>query len=504
MIVVSYITSFRGQNYLLPLNITDLFSKDHVCYFIEQITDSLDYSEFNEKYAGAGHPAYHPRIVLKLLMMGSVDGIRSSRRIAKNCQENVVYIYLSEKLGPDFRTISDFRKDNKKLVKNVFLQLSRFGIEHGLIDLNSLFIDGTTIKANANDDKNFSIEVLNKLEKYIDHLIEESIKTDEEEDEIYGERGMHELPKELTENEKRKVVIKKMVEKINQSMKEGKIEEVKQEITELKQKMEKQDIKKYSVTDPESRFMTNKKNKIELSYNAQLVVDKNGLIVSNDVVQDCSDRHQLLPNIAQVEQNFGPLPEGTKVCTDGLYLSTDIMQLKKFDLYIPTYGMQKKEKDRFDKLNFQYNEQNNTYLCPENKILLQTSTSKNKIYGQIKLYECKDCFACPYQKQCCDNKEGHKIITALPHDKIINQITRKLQTPEGKTIYAKREATVEPAVGDIKHNKKFRMFLLRGVEKVKIEFNLACIASNLVKMNNLLKGKTKQNKEIPKILATAC
>jgi len=194
---MAYIKSFRNQNYILPPNITDLFSENHVCYLIEQITDDLNYSEFDEKYAGAGHPAYYPRIPLKLLLMASVDGVRSSRRIAKQSSENVVYIYLSEKTQPDFRTISDFRKDNKKLLKNVFLQLNKFALEKGLIDLSHIFTDGTSVKANANNRKTIDKETLEKLSKYIDEVIEEGIKVDEEElMEIALEAGAEDIKSE--------------------------------------------------------------------------------------------------------------------------------------------------------------------------------------------------------------------------------------------------------------------------------------------------------------------
>lgn len=219
---MAYITSFKNQNYLLPLNITDLFSEDHACYLIEQIAEQLDYSEFDKKYAGAGHPAYHPRINIKLLLMANVDGIRSSRRIAKNAQENVVYIYLAEKTNPDFRTISDFRKDNRRLIKNVFREVNMFALEYGLIDLSHLMIDGTTVKANANNQRILDRETLRKLDKYIDKIIEEGIKVDDEEDKIYGERGMHELPEEFTGSERRKPIVRKIVNEINKSIKEGK------------------------------------------------------------------------------------------------------------------------------------------------------------------------------------------------------------------------------------------------------------------------------------------
>ena len=123
--------SYPNQTYLIPPKLTDLFSKDHVCYLIEQIASEMDYSEFDQKYAGAGHPAYHPRINLKLLTLAYIDGMRSSRRIAKNAQENVVYIYLAEKTQPDFRTINNFRKDNLKLVENTFKHIVKFAYNRG-------------------------------------------------------------------------------------------------------------------------------------------------------------------------------------------------------------------------------------------------------------------------------------------------------------------------------------------------------------------------------------
>jgi transposase len=109
---MAYIQSQSGQSWLLPPSLEDLIPEDHICYLIESLVDSLDYSLFDIRYSGAGYPAYHPRVLLKLLIMGVLDRVRSSRRLARNARDNVGYMYLSEKLTPDFRTISDFRKDN--------------------------------------------------------------------------------------------------------------------------------------------------------------------------------------------------------------------------------------------------------------------------------------------------------------------------------------------------------------------------------------------------------
>ena len=487
---MSYIKSYRGQNYLLPPNLADLFSKNHVCYLIEHIADSMNYNEFDIKYAGSGHPAYHPRIALKLLAMANVDSNRSSRKIAKNAQENVVYIYLSEKVSPNFRTISDFRKNNSELIKAFMLELNQFAHENGLIDLSHLMVDGTTIKANANNNRVLDKAIIKKLEKYIDKEIQRGIDIDDEEDKIYGDRGYNELPDDFNTSEKRRPIVKKIVDRINKSIKKDNAKKVKEELKKIKKNMDDESLKKYSVTDPESRFMLGKKGKVELNYNAQLVTDKNGIIISNDVVQDCEDRHQLLPGINRVEKDFNILPKKTTVCTDGLYMSKDITELDKkgYNLLMPTYGMQKSKIEKFDTLNFKYNENKDHYICPEGKSLNFLRKNKDKKYEYTLMYKCSDCTTCPDQLACC-KKNKYKTILALPHSKLVNRIKDKMQSPEGRAIYKLREQTVERSFGDIKHNKKFRDFLLRGVDKVKIEFNLACIGHNLVMINNLLKKK---------------
>jgi len=133
---MAYIPSYKGQTWLLPPNIEDMIPEDHICYLIEGLVESLDYTKFDTQYSGAGHPAYHPKILLKILIMGIIDKVRSSRRLAKNIRENIAYIYLSEMLIPDFRTISDFRKNNPELLKEVFTHTVSFAKEEGLLDLS--------------------------------------------------------------------------------------------------------------------------------------------------------------------------------------------------------------------------------------------------------------------------------------------------------------------------------------------------------------------------------
>ena len=236
--------------------------------------------------------------------------------------------------------------------------------------------------------------------------------------------------------------------------------------------------------------MLNKKGKKELSYNAQLVVDKNGLIIASDVVRESDDRNQLVPGINQVEENFGQLPEGTIVSADGGFENGPALaelEERGFDLYVLGKGMTKNLK-KFAKANFSYDEEKDEYICPEGKILTKRGTSihfQKQVPSIRYAAELSDCQACPHQQACCKNLKKRSIDT-LPQDALFHRIKKKLKTDEGKAIYGLRKQTVERSFGDIKENKKFRGFLLRGLEKVKIEFNLTCLAHNLVMINNLL------------------
>lgn len=117
---MAYITSNKDQNWLLPLSIKHMIPKGHICFMVEEFVDSLDFSNFDIIYDGARHPAYHPRIIMKVLIMGMLSRVRISRKLAAGCRENFIMMYLAEKIQPDFRTIARFRKDNAEFVKDAF------------------------------------------------------------------------------------------------------------------------------------------------------------------------------------------------------------------------------------------------------------------------------------------------------------------------------------------------------------------------------------------------
>ena len=278
---MAYIQSNKNQNWLLPLNIKDMIPKNHICFLVENFVESLDFTKFDLIYDGAGHPAYHPRIIMKILTYGMLCKTRSSRKLAKATIENFVFMYLSEKVNPDFRTINRFRQNNPKFVKKAFQKTIGLAVKNKIVDLSFISIDGSTFKANAGSKRYFDKKGLDKLGKAIEKMIEEDIALDKLEDELYGKDNANDG---LTGIDRRD--IKRIVREFNQSEDKKKI---KKNIKKAKNELEKYSLKKVSISDPESRAMQTKKRFSELSYNTQLSVSKNQIIVANDVCQDKHD-----------------------------------------------------------------------------------------------------------------------------------------------------------------------------------------------------------------------
>ena len=291
---MTYINSYKGQDWLLPTSIKQMISDKHICFFVEEFVDSLDFTNFDMIYEGAGHPAYHPRIIMKIIIQGMLSKERSSRKLSSACRENLVFMYLAEKVQPNFRTIARFRKNNGRFIKDVFKETVDLASENGLVDLNLICTDGSKIKANSSKKMCLKKEQIEKLDSIIDKMIEEDIQQDEIDKEIYG--GKEENITDIEIKNLKGIV--KSYRKIKD--KEKLKENCKKAIEEFDKDLQ---IKRVSLSDPECRMMKNKKGVFELDYNSQFTVDsKNQIIVANDVCQDRTDTFQLQPQIKNVRE----------------------------------------------------------------------------------------------------------------------------------------------------------------------------------------------------------
>jgi transposase len=242
-----------------------------------------------------------------------------------------------------------------------------------------------------------------------------------------------------------------------------------------------------SITDPESRFMQNKKGRKELSYNPQITVDSDsGIIAANDVTQDCTDHHQLQPQVEMVEANSGELPAGTKMSSDNGYFSGSnlrYLEEKGLDGYIPDSKQAQKHKGKkvedspYSKDKFDYDEANDQFICPNGDVLVRKGEYMVKGKLQYSYYGA-NCSECPFQAECAGKGKRRKI-TGDEYEAERRRMAAKMQSEAGKEEYKKRKATVEWPFGNIKYNMKFREFLTRGIENVRNEFNLVCTAHNM-------------------------
>lgn len=504
-----FIKSSKNQVWTLPPDIRDLIPSDHICYLVESFMDEMDFSEIEIRYEGSGHPAYHPCIMCKILIQSMLDRVRSSRAIARNVRENVVYIYLAENLQPDFRTISDFRKENEKLITELFKNTVKAARDLGVIGLEQLSTDGSMIKASASKNNVVLEEVLRVIGEYVNNELKKGIEVDKLEDEHFGNcRGYD----QLNESGKYKVkaVIAKYIKQVNKDNSNGRKKEIGDIVKEALNEFGKDRIEKVSLTDKESRFMKNKKGVFELAYNAQITVDhKLGIIVANEICQDRTDTYQLKSQIELVEGNCGLLKEGTKICADsGYYCGNNIHYLnhKKLDPYIPEQKEVNKttteniEDNRFDIGNFGYNEENDEFICPENqrlKFLYEGYEKERK--RKYRLYKGTECKKCEFSRNCTKRMDGIRHLKIAEFSKERKKLADKMETEDANKIYEQRKQVVEPAIGNYKENLGFREFLTRGLKSVRNEFNLVCTAANLRKIwiysnKNKIIGKRNGNK----------
>ncbi len=460
---MAYIASNKNQNWLLPKNIKDIIPKDHICFLVENFVESLDFSNFDLVYEGPGHPAYHPKIILKILIHGMLCKVRSSRKLAKACIENFVFMYLAEKVNPNWRTINRFRKDNASFIKKAFQETVKLASKNQLIDLSFISIDGSTLKASASKKKYFDKKALDKLEKAVDRMVEEDIALDELEDELYGDDANDGLTG-IDERDLRKIV--------REYRKAKDKKKVKKKIKKAKGELDKWLQKKVSISDPDCRMMNTKKSYSELSYNAQLSVSKNQIVIANDICQDKHDANQFKPQVNNIKENI-KLRKDSKVGIDCGFSSGENIKFaedENIDLYVPSRAQAQKFDGKEETLkhdNYEYDWEKDEVIVDGIRLKYGHSYIRKNTGKKILVY---------------NNKE-HRLRKQVPE--LFRERLRmrdKMERTESKEVYNLRKITVEPVYGNLKENLGFRGFLLRGLNKVKTEFNLVCIAHNLQKI----------------------
>ena len=379
-------------------------------------------------------------------------------------------MFISHSNCPNFRVLSDFRKDNYEFFKECFKQSALLAMEAGMASLGHVSLDGSKLKANTSKHKEMSCARLKAKEKElteeIEVLLAKAAKCDEEEDEEYQDKSGYEIPEELKIKEKRLAKIKEAKEALENREKE------------LNLGKEIDDKKQISFADKEARIM-GKKGDFDYSYNGQISVDEdNQIIVGQHLTQKANDKQEVEPALEEIKETTGNLPD--KMSLDNGYMSGDNLEAfygKDIDVYIATGKGEKKDQRpiedsnrKIKKSDFSYDEDKDCFLCPAGHTLnLKTwSSDGKKVYQAVKA----ECDACPYKVRCCSSKRGEpRTINSDDKEPLREKMNEKMEQESSKEIYKRRKKIVEPVFGQIK-NSGFRGFSLRGNEKASGEFSL--------------------------------
>ena len=457
----------RKQRTLFPQSVDEYIPADAPVRAYDVIVDSLDLDALGIEVDRhkVGCPQYDPRVMLKLLLYGYSYGVRSSRKLERETHYNLSFIWLTGGLKPDHKTIAEFRRRNKSALRKVLKQCARLCIDLGLIEGNTLFVDGSKVRANASINSSWTKQkCLNHLKK-IDERIAEILSECESVD--HAERGnssMVHMKKQLSDDETLKT---KVLDILNKLKAEGK--------------------KSLNTTDADCTKMHGRQGS-HAGYNIQSVVDqKHGFIVSSDVVNENNDLHQFADQIEHAHEILDKKCQ--TACGDAGY--ADVNELEKIDsqgvkVIVPSARQSERveRSDPFDKLHFKYDKANDCYICPEGNVLGYSHTEAQK---RKRIYRAGGsvCRKCKFLKECTANSRG-RTITRLFHEELKLKLEAQYEQQQCQEVYKLRKQKVELPFGHIKHNLKVSGFLLRGLEGVKAEASILSSCFNIARMISII------------------
>lgn len=459
----------RSQTLLLPEAVDDYVGADNPVRFIDAFVDELDlekagFARVNSK--ATGRPGYHPADLLKLYIYGYLNRIRSSRRLEAETHRNIEIIWLLKRLQPDFKTIADFRRDNRKAFKQVFREFVALCRQLDLFGRELLAVDGTRIKAVNNKDRNFTKASLKKLIEQSDERLEKYLAQldagDAKEQGTPGGGHADELQAKIANIRERR----------------GRLQGY---LTQLQENGEDQ----LSLTDPDSRAMA-RMTKVGVGYNIQIAVDaKHKLIAEQEVTNQVLDYGHLTKTAKAAKDMLGV--ETIEVVADrGYFQAEDIEACEQAGMtpFVPKpdRGPAKRE-GLFPKEAFTYDAEKDGYHCPGGQFLRFRGTGELRDGVERRTYTGYGvCPGCALKAQCTKTK--FRQLTRYGNEALLNRMADRLKArPELQDI---RRQTVEHPFGTIKQWMNQGAFLMRRLDNVRGEFSLTALVYNLRRALNIV------------------
>jgi transposase len=457
----------RSQSTLFPESLDDYIVADNAVRVVDAFVNKLDLDElgFNRAQPSAtGRPGYQPATMLKIYVYGYLNRLQSSRRLERESHRNVELIWLTGRLMPDFKTIADFRKDNRKAIRRVCTEFVGVCRELELFSATLVAIDGSKFKAVNSRDKNFTRNSvkrrLQKTQANIDRYLTKLDAVDREEPEI------------------RAVSAAQLQQKI--ASMEAKMEQLKVHEAEVQAHPDHQ----VSLTDPDARSMMKAGGGSTVSYNVQTAVDsKHHLIAAHEVTNAPIDRNQLSSMAAKARSalDAGTL---TVIADAGYYKGEEIVACYDADItaLVPkTDTSTSKAKGRYSKVDFRYDAEHNEYICPAGQRLTYRFDSVED-GKRLWVYMTYQCSTCPLQSKCTTGNA--KRLKRWENEHVLDAADALLK--KNPDVMRQRKQLVEHPFGTIKHWMGSTHFLMKRLPNVKAEMSLHVLTYNLRRAINIL------------------
>ena len=466
----------RQQMLLRPVEVEKLVEQDHPVRAIWELVGRLDLGPFYvdiEAVEGvAGRPVWDPQLLISLWIYAYKDGVSSAREIARLCEYQPAYQWLTGLEVVNYHTLADFRIRHKEALDQLFIEVLGVLSHEGLITLQRVMHDGTKIKACASD-KSFHRKA----------TIENHLRLAREQVEQMGDPHSEELSQRVAKAQQR--ALREKQERLEEAIRV--LEEMEASRSEASEKKET----RASSTDPEARVMLGAKGAYGPSYNVQISTDaKAKIIVGLGVTQAATDAAELKPAVERIKANMGEKPK-QMVVDAGLtnQATLEAMTEKQVDLIgaLPERRgvAEKRMKQRgvspdFYPQAFEYDASADCCRCPAGKVL-PYETEERSGASVRRRYRAKasECRGCAFQAQCCPGTKRGRSVVRSEATAEMAAFQAKMETPEAQAIYKQRAGVAEFPNAWIKDKIGLRQFRLRGLVKATLEAVWACLTYNI-------------------------
>lgn len=465
----------RNQIALIPTSLEEAIHQDNEVRVIDLFVDTLDLAkmDFRLDYGENGRPAYHPSDLLKLFIYGYLNKVRSSRDLEKECQRNIEVIWLLKSLTPDHNTISNFRRDNKKAIKNVFKATVQLAKNFDLIGGKLIAGDSTKIRAQNSKKNNFNKKKIARHLEYIDNKLEHYNKQLAQAD---GD-NKNRVQQEIDKYNNRKNDYQNLDEQLNQTGE-----------TQI------------STSDPDSRNIMIRNHICEVSYSVQTTVDAKHNIPIDYKLSNQNDAKAMGYMLKRAVDIIGN-NKFTALYDKGYHTGSELKIAQglgiKTIVAIPATASSSKAPDPdYNSANFIYNKKEDTYTCPQGQILTTTGTWYQVKSAKLKHYRTNACKNCKAKSSCTTSKNRRLLSRSEYYEEY--QINKKL-VQENHELYKKRQAIVEHPYGTIKRQWGFNYIITKtGIDKASADVGLMFTAYNLRRLFTLL-GKNQLEKYLKEL-----